>query len=92
MPNMHANQHAATDQKRQKIAQIQLVVDAGHQQHQQGHHHHPTGFGGQDVDIALVQQHAVGQRQSGFKPLLKAFAEKAHLKLQIYDLRQSYGV
>ena len=62
--DMHADHGATGQQKGQYIAQVELVVDAGNQEHQQGDAQHPAGAGRQDVDVALGQRRAVGRLEA----------------------------
>ena len=51
--HLHACQRAASQQKSQQIAQIELVIDGRHQQRQQGHEQHQAGAGWQNIKRAL---------------------------------------
>jgi hypothetical protein len=62
-------------QEGQQVAQVELVVDGGHQQHQQRRPQHEAGPGGQDVDIALGQRGVASlQRQARLPPALNPHA------------------
>ena len=64
MADVHAHDDTAANQKSQQVTQIELVVDTGNQQYQQGGNHQPTRFGGQNVDVALRQRQGVRQREA----------------------------
>ena len=74
---VHADQGAAGQQEGEQVAQVELVVDRADQQHEQGGAQHEARPGRQDVDVALGQRDAVGQRQPGLPPLAKAPADEA---------------
>ena len=78
--HMHADQRASRQQKRQHIAQVQLVVDAAQQQDQQCHAQQPSGAGRQDVDRALGQHRGVGRRDAVQEEALPAAAGAGDLK------------
>lgn len=72
--DVHADHGAARQQKGQQVAQVELVVDGGHQQDQQRQRQHPPCARGQDVDIALGQRERVAQRPSHHPPVLETLA------------------
>ncbi len=69
---VHRDDAAAGQQEGQHVAQVQLVVDGGDQQHQQRGAEHPAGPRRQDVDVALRQQQRVGARLARAGPGLEA--------------------
>jgi len=73
--DVHAHHRAARQQKREQVAQVELVIDAAHQHHQQGERQHPARPGGQDVDVALGQQQTVGGWQACRQPSVEALLE-----------------
>jgi len=70
----HAGGGAAGQQEGEQVAQVELVVDGGDQQHAQRGRQHPAGARGQDVDVALGEQQRVGQRQARLPPGAQARA------------------
>jgi hypothetical protein len=74
--HVHAHHGTTRQQKRQQVAQVELEVDAGHQQHQQRHGHHPARPGGQDVHVVLAQGQAVGALEACGQPAIEAAAQR----------------
>jgi len=73
--NAHGHQCCAGQHEGQQKSQIELEIDAGHQQHQQGERQHPAGAGGQQVEVAAADRMAAGARQMGQPPLAHALAQ-----------------
>lgn len=63
---------AAGQQEGEQVTEVELVIDAGQQQHQQGQRQHPAGSRGQDVHVAVGQAECVCARQAVVKPLPQA--------------------
>jgi hypothetical protein len=62
--DVHGHHRAARQQEGEQIAEIELVVDAQHQQDQQQQGEKPAGAGGQDVDVAVGQPRAAAGRMA----------------------------
>ena len=70
--DVHANHGAARQHEGEQVAQVELEVDGGNEQHHQRHRQHPSRAGGQDVDVALCQLQGVGAFEAPLPPRAKA--------------------
>jgi hypothetical protein len=68
MGHVHAHHSNAQQPKRERVTQVELVVDAGHQQQQQCGRQHPARACGQDVEVAVCQAQCVAGRVSLVPP------------------------
>ena len=76
--DVHRDDAAAREQEGQHVAEVQLVVDGRDQQRDQRGGEEQARPGGQDVDVALVEQQRVAAAQALLPPGSEAAPHQGH--------------